>query len=783
MVVSPTAELIVISRAIFVEMSQAPVDGHITSNRQFHSSKDIVRSIFQRPPSQRYEKELSIAIEYLNSVKFFSRFTLEVRKKLCKVMNFINATSSTILFEEGEIGRHFYIIFSGQVDVSVKYKNRFDETAGNVVATLGEGDSFGELALSESDGVRRATVQSTEYGEFLTLNREQFEPLVKKIQSEYREKYVSLLRQNLLFQGAEWDDGILQSLCSVMNEKSFPLGSEICKQGSRAMEVIVIVRGECEMIQERIDPISRKAQAFRVGRFGPNSILSSAETCTGKFTDIILRDYAIVASTLVKVLLLSRFNLFQMLSMDTLATIRQHSLKIITESVESRALKTVLWDRYRHDVVRQTVGARVPDSSLTRCSSAPLLPSGINGPRHIVDADFVGFSDLHPKKSSMLCESDCNLYLVPSRGSQVPVRTNTRHSMSFGAQQIASLPVQSRRKGFKAGMLSQITKMKNNRRSHRFIEEEPSADGTKEPLSSTKISFAEKILSEQEKFDRTKLLGYADKTRSSKLDALQSALQSRVFSPVFAEDGLRRPSHGIHHPFSLIGFLRDPSVSLKGSHITGFRILGKCRAFGDAIHLFRTVCIFETESHPHKDTSQFAIYKDDELTMVLINHFDGRKCAEKADRSSATIKLAPHYRPRASSCGNEQRFACARVFCNTIAKTQQSITAIEPVTMHVYQSFSSCQSAVRFAKANADVFIDAVPLVIIPLFEWVLFSDLQQLNASSADLDQAIEIVTTRNILEESGDESLQSSIHISTCKGRRGMPLYLYLEAGIEKE
>ena len=43
------------------------------------------------------------------------------------------------------------------------------------------------------------------------------------------------------------------------------------------MEVIVIVRGECEMIQERIDPISRKAQAFRVGRFGPNSILSSAE--------------------------------------------------------------------------------------------------------------------------------------------------------------------------------------------------------------------------------------------------------------------------------------------------------------------------------------------------------------------------------------------------------------------------------------------------------------------------------------------------------------------------
>lgn len=48
-------------------------------------------------------------------------------------------------------------------------------------------------------------------------------------------------------------------------------------KGSRAMEVVILVRGECEMIQEKIDPISRKSQAYRVGRFGPTSILSSAE--------------------------------------------------------------------------------------------------------------------------------------------------------------------------------------------------------------------------------------------------------------------------------------------------------------------------------------------------------------------------------------------------------------------------------------------------------------------------------------------------------------------------
>lgn len=491
-------------------------------------------------------------------------------------------------------------------------------------------------------------------------------------------------------------------------------------------------------------------------------------TCTGKFTDIILRDYAIVASTLVKVLLLSRYNLFQMLSIDTLATIQRQSLKIKTESVESRALKTVLWDRYRHDVVQQTIGNRGLEPTLARCSSAPIFPSDHSVPRHIVDADFIGFSDLRPRKNSMLVESDSNLYLLTSRRSQASVKISARHSMSSGMQQIASQPVRGRRRGIKLGILSHISQVANAKQADRLIKQELSADEAKELVRTDMITFAAKILSEQERYDRTKLLGYASKTRSVKSEALQSAIQSRVFSPAFADDGLRKPTHGIHYPFSLIGFLRERvSPCSKECHFTGFRILGKCRAFGDAIHLFRSVCCFETECHPQNDISQFAVYKDDELTMLLENNHDGQKCPEKTDMSSTRMIVAPQYRPRTLSCGNEQRFACARVFHNTIPKTHP-VSSIESLTMHVYQSFSTCQSAVRFAKTNADVFFDTTPLLIIPFYEWILFSDVQKLSANSTDLDQAIEFVTTRNALTAYGGESMQRSIQLSTCKGRR---------------
>lgn len=145
-------------------------------------------------------------------------------------MRLISAVTNTVLFAEGQIGRHFYIIFTGCVDVSVRVKNRFEETKESVVSRLGEGEYFGELALSQADGVRRATVMCTEFCELLVLGRDEYEPLIKKYQNEYHAQYAQMLRKNPYFIGPEWDDNTIEGMCSVMTEKYIPYKGEICKQ-------------------------------------------------------------------------------------------------------------------------------------------------------------------------------------------------------------------------------------------------------------------------------------------------------------------------------------------------------------------------------------------------------------------------------------------------------------------------------------------------------------------------------------------------------------------------
>jgi CRP/FNR family cyclic AMP-dependent transcriptional regulator len=50
-----------------------------------------------------------------------------------------------IIFEEGSVGKHMYVVVSGRVDIRMKTAD-----GEAVVATLGKGDLFGEMALVDS---------------------------------------------------------------------------------------------------------------------------------------------------------------------------------------------------------------------------------------------------------------------------------------------------------------------------------------------------------------------------------------------------------------------------------------------------------------------------------------------------------------------------------------------------------------------------------------------------------------------------------------------------------
>lgn len=79
----------------------------------------------------------------------------------------------TLLFHEGDPGREMFIIQKGRVQV----RKRVD-SGEKVLAELGEGEFFGEMALLEGMN-RSATVEVVANSKILVINPETFETLLK----------------------------------------------------------------------------------------------------------------------------------------------------------------------------------------------------------------------------------------------------------------------------------------------------------------------------------------------------------------------------------------------------------------------------------------------------------------------------------------------------------------------------------------------------------------------------------------------------------------------------
>ncbi len=85
-----------------------------------------------------------------------------------------------ILFRTGDQGDALYIVARGSVEVLADSQERAPP-ASRPIATLGEGQAFGEMALL-TGGARTATVRAAAKTELLEIGKDDFEQLVKKDQ-------------------------------------------------------------------------------------------------------------------------------------------------------------------------------------------------------------------------------------------------------------------------------------------------------------------------------------------------------------------------------------------------------------------------------------------------------------------------------------------------------------------------------------------------------------------------------------------------------------------------
>ncbi|MHB9023498.1 MAG: sigma 54-interacting transcriptional regulator [Armatimonadota bacterium] len=112
-------------------------------------------------------------LEYLHSSTLWSALSDDAMQALADVMRPAHFRAEDYIIRQGELGTHFYMLLSGQATVQVH------ATGDTVipVATLKEGDCFGEMSLLSGD-VTSADVVAVTPCTALTLGRDAFNGLV-----------------------------------------------------------------------------------------------------------------------------------------------------------------------------------------------------------------------------------------------------------------------------------------------------------------------------------------------------------------------------------------------------------------------------------------------------------------------------------------------------------------------------------------------------------------------------------------------------------------------------
>jgi CRP-like cAMP-binding protein len=132
----------------------------------------------------------------------------------------------------------------GSVRVSVSKASDLSDSV--VVARLGAGDGFGDLALI-NDRPRAATIISTEPTEFARVEKQEYNRILRFIHDTESKEKILFMRKVPMFQ--KWTELKLTSMAGIMKWVQVPQGTELLKEGEQIKEVYFVRKGQCEVVK------------------------------------------------------------------------------------------------------------------------------------------------------------------------------------------------------------------------------------------------------------------------------------------------------------------------------------------------------------------------------------------------------------------------------------------------------------------------------------------------------------------------------------------------------
>ena len=138
-----------------------------------HDGSDMINE-FDLPSDNSNSERLEI-VRLLARVGIFSVLSNDQIGELAKQAQVVNYRAGEFIVRQGQKGHSLYVISSGQCEVFVTDLQAF----GKTVATMSEGDFFGEMSLLTGDPVV-ATVRALKDSELLAIDKEIFADMLKK---------------------------------------------------------------------------------------------------------------------------------------------------------------------------------------------------------------------------------------------------------------------------------------------------------------------------------------------------------------------------------------------------------------------------------------------------------------------------------------------------------------------------------------------------------------------------------------------------------------------------
>ena len=305
-------ECLSLSKEIYTEIIKN-ANAEVHDNPNDKSAKTYSVRVLSKRRDMRTPEELLAVASYLDRrVDFFRKFNRSQQIELARVSELLVVKPNVILFKQGQIGQGFYIILSGTVNMFVDSPHEEGESI--LVNTAVRGGSFGERALESSSSARTATVSIGEQAELLLITKDDYSAIVADMKAREKAEKIDLLKNSHCFQNLS-PKGI-EELTKYMEPRSYLLDKLVYKSKTKAMEIIILAKGEMQ-IEVELEEIDGNKHDVVLGRVGPSAVLADYITqCTSFIQDMVYKE-KVTSMSLCSTYVINKYDIFFHMSLDT----------------------------------------------------------------------------------------------------------------------------------------------------------------------------------------------------------------------------------------------------------------------------------------------------------------------------------------------------------------------------------------------------------------------------------------------------------------------------------